>query len=139
MKENKKPLSNSQWEIFAQEVANGSTLIKASIKARYKNNSNLNKNAHKRMQNVVIQRRIAELKEEIAERYILSREELLIQLGRIIRDGVTSNRDIISAVSQAAKIQGLDSSKLVLDVRGSVENMSNEQLEELIKKGEVKE
>ena len=125
-------LNNSRQEIFCQNVANGRTLTDSAIKAGYKQTKNLAKNTHKLMGNPDVANRIREIKKELEQRYILTREELLVELGRIIRSGTSRDNDIISAVNSASKLQGLDENTINLNIKKSVENLSDEELAKII-------
>jgi len=125
-------LNNTRQEIFCQNVANGKTLKASALKAGYKDTKNLEKNTCKLMEQENVKRRLQELKKELEKRYILSREDLLVELGRIIRDGNSRNNDIISAVNSAAKLQGLDENTINLNIKKSVENLSDEELAKII-------
>ena len=125
-------LKRVKWEIFAQEVSNGSKHVDAYIKAGYEKKF-AGQNADKLLKNTKIAERIKELQNEIAERYLLSKEEMLIELGRIVRDMTGSNRDIIAAIHQASKMQGFES-EIIVNIDKGVEELSDKELSDIIKR-----
>ena len=127
------PLKRIKWEMFAQEVSKGSTNTEAYIKAGY-NQKYARENAPKLLQNTAITDRIAELQGELAAKYLLCKEDMLLILGKIARDEDASNRDKVSAIHQASKMQGFESDKVDLSVTNKeAEELSDEDLEDIIK------
>ena len=124
-------LKRAKWEIFAQNIANGTAHGESAIKAGYAEKF-ASSNASKLLGNTRIQERIKELQEELAERYLLTKEEMLIELGRIMRSG--NAREIISAIHQASKMQGYESD-IIVNIEKSVEELSDKELSDIIFSG----
>ena len=120
-------------EKFCNEYVLCGKAGEAMDKAGYKNNMFNHRNAHKLLTKPHVIKRIAELREEIKNTYILKREELIEKLGKIILSGTTKDRDVISAIGLAAKIQGFLTDDINLSFnKKKVEELDDEQLREII-------
>ena len=123
-------LKRAKHEIFCQNIANGTTHEEAMLKAGYKPKY-ARQNSSKILLLTTVQERIKELQEEIADRFLLSKEEMLIELGRIIKAG--NNREIILAIHQASKMSGFETD-IVVNIEKAVEEMNNKELQDYIKR-----
>jgi len=125
-------LLNTRHERFCMAVAGGKSYTEASIIAGYKNSKYANTNTPKLLIKKGVKERIEELREqfdkETKKKYILDKEALLKKLGEIILNANTHNRDIISGIQLAAKMQGYLTDDINLNVKKPVEEMSDEQL-----------
>jgi len=125
-------LQNTRHERFSMAVAGGKSYTEASIIAGYKNSKYAYSNAPKLLIKKGVKERIEELREqfdrETKKKYILDKEALLKKLGEIILNANTHNRDIISGIQLAAKMQGYLTDDINLNVKKPVEEMSDEQL-----------
>ena len=77
------------------------------------------------------------MQEELAEKYLLTREKLLMVLGKIIETGIDGNK--IRAAHLAAQLQGLLQNTLDVKVRKDVENLTDEELLAVVKKDFIHE
>ena len=124
-------LKRVRWEIFAQEIAKGSSDKEAYLAAGYSDKF-ARENSSRLKRNEMIKARVVELQKETASKYLLTKQDMLIALGKIVRDG-GSNRDKVSAVRQASKMQGFESDKLDVNINGNVKEMSDSELEEILR------
>lgn len=125
-------LQNTRHERFCLAVAGGKTFTEASVIAGYKNSVYSHSNTPKILAKKGVKERIEELREqfdrETKKKYILDKEALLKKLGEIILNSNTKNRDIISGIQLAAKMQGYLTDDVNLNLKKPVEEMSDEQL-----------
>ena len=119
-------LKNVRWEKFAQSLVNGNTKRGAAVAAGYKDNASTTKNVHKLLSNPVIADRIDELQQELAKEYLMNRQELLVSLGRIIKQG--SDNNVINAVKLSAHMQGFLTNTMDIHLNRSLKDMSDEEL-----------
>jgi len=122
-------------ERFCQLVSEGVKLKEAYVQAGYAPKSSP-QNSSKLHNIPEVRDRINELinvrHEELKSQYSLNRDKILIELGKIIYDGRTSNRDKISALQVTSRLMGLDvnlNANLNVDVSGK--DLSSMSLEDL--------
>ena len=127
-------LKNTKWEIFSQEVCKGENYKVAMLNAGYKDSRHLAKNSTRLTTNPLVVGRIAELKQELADKYILSREDILVAMGKIIKDGTDTNK--ISASGLAAKLQGFLEDTVKIKVKGDRTYMTEEELTAILNKAD---
>ena len=127
-------LKNVKYERFCQEVCNGKSYKDAMIAAGYKETKHLAKNSGRLLKKQQIINRISELKQELCDKYILTREQILVAMGKIIEKGADNNA--IAAAHLAAKLQGMLEDTLNIKRSNDAKDISEEDLMEIIKKGE---
>lgn len=116
----------SRQEIFCQQVANGVNHTEAAKIAGYKDTPHLHVNASRMARKPYMRIRILELQKELCSRFLLTREQMLIELGRIMRCG--KDKDIIAAIGLAAKMQGMLVDDVNLNLNKTPKEMSDDEL-----------
>jgi hypothetical protein len=124
-------LTNRQ-EMFCQRVAAGLNFTDAAKQSGYKDSKHTHVNAYKISKYPVIKARIAELRKDLLKKFILSKEDMLSELGRIMRQG--KDRDIIAAIQLSAKMQGMLVDDVNLNLKKSAKEMSDEELTAILLK-----
>jgi len=100
---------NPRKDRFCLLVSEGVKLVDAFNQAGYKskwpvqNSHHLYKELKPKIDELILAK-----KDEIQKRYALDRDKIMLELGKIIHEGTTSNRDKIAACMAAAKLMGLD-------------------------------
>ena len=130
-------LKRVRYEKVAQGLILGKTNYDSCLQAGYKDIPSLHAHASKICNRKVIQERVTELQEELASKYLLDREQILVVLGKIIDKSTDGNK--IRAAHLAAQMQGLLQNTLDVNVRKSVENLTDEELLAIVKKDMVDE
>lgn len=108
-------LDNEQWEAFAREVAKGSTLTKAYLKAGYDTTvEGASASGARLLGNVSVAARIAELQELAVQKTLVTIEKLTDELEDARELAMKDDKGAaaaVSAVMAKAKLHGLDVSK----------------------------
>ena len=130
-------LKRVRYEQVAQNLMLGKTHYKSCLAAGYKDNPSLRTHSSDICNKKEVQDRVKELQEELAEKYLLTREKLLMVLGKIIETGIDGNK--IRAAHLAAQLQGLLQNTLDVKVRKDVENLTDEELLAVVKKDFIHE
>jgi phage terminase small subunit len=129
-------LQKTKWERFCNEIIAGKNYTAAMIAAGYKDTIMTHTNANRMIRRPEVAARIEELKQEMAKKYLLSREDLLRRLGKIIVDNDSANRDVINGIQLMAKMQGFLADDVNLNIKKTVEDLSDEQLAAIVNRAE---
>ena len=109
-------LENPQWETFAQEVAKGSSLVRAYEKAGYEANyDSARANSSRLLSYANVSERVAELQELAAQRTLVTIDNLTTQLEEARELAMKDDKGAaaaVSAIMAKAKLHGLDVNKV---------------------------
>jgi len=124
-------LNRTRWEKVAQFLSEGKSAKEACVEAGYK--------PHNKAADIVgkpeIQARLYELQLELSERLMKSKEELLMELGKIIeKTGKGTDGNKIKAIKLIAEMTGMLQNTLNVNMNKTAEEMSDDELVLFLKK-----
>lgn len=126
-------LDNEQHEAFAREIAKGSTLTKAYLKAGYETtDAGAAASACRLLNDVRVTSRIAELQDLAAQKTLVTIEKLTDELEEARELAMKDDKGAaaaVSAVMAKAKLHGLDVNKVDAKVNGNITlNVSSDDI-----------